>query len=403
MSPITAPDDRNPYVVPTDPERSRAKRLQLFADEVYGTVPPGQVDLQWHIARETRLPDDSVRRQVVLELSTDRGTKAITLLVHLPPVAARGGHGVPVFLGMNFRGNHACAGDSDILDLTESEEESYGDPLDYRGLREAFTVPVVRGSQSSRWDIETVIARGYAVITWSYLQVGPDAPEIFARGPHRLFGNTDLSSRAPSDWGATGMWAWSMSRVLDAVIDGMVPEIDPSAVIAHGHSRLGKTALWAAASDDRFAAVISNNSGALGAALSRPVGETPEVLARIRPQWFARRFSDLIMASEPLPVDQWELLAAIAPRPLYVSSASEDHNADPEGEFLAWQRASAAWTGGAEATAGDFPTPDTVLQPEHVPLGYHLRKGAHTVEAYDWAAWLDWADRWVQPETNSLA
>ncbi|MFW6598236.1 acetylxylan esterase [Propionibacteriaceae bacterium Y2011] len=393
----TASTEQNPYVNEPDPNRTAEESVRLFADDVYGRPPAEHVAMRWHEVRETPLADDSLRRQLVLELATEKDKLAITLLVHLPPIASRGERGAPAFLGMNFRGNHTTSEDPDVLDLTEPEDPSHGDPLSYDELKERFEIPFPRGAQANRWDYPTVAARGYANITWSYVQLAPDTADIFARGPHKLFHDTDTDSREPSDWGSIGMWAWTMSRVLDALVAGMVPEVDPTTVIAHGHSRLGKTALWAAATDERFAAAISNNSGAMGAALSRPVGETPTVLAEVRPHWFARRFSEIVLAGDPLPVDQPELIAAIAPRPVYVASASEDTWADPEGEFLSWQQASATWEGGAEATAGEFPEPGTVLQPDGAPLGYHLRPGPHSVEAFDWAAWLDWADRWVRP------
>ena len=192
------------------------------------------------------------------------------------------------------------------------------------------------------------------------------------------------------------MWAWALSRVMDALQRGMIPEVDPDRVIAMGHSRLGKTALWAAASDERFAAVISNNSGCMGAAASREVGETPEVLARVRPYWFAPAFARQVLGGQPLPVDQHQLLACIAPRPLYVASASEDRGADPEGEFASWHTARQVW-GLYDYPAGPvpMPAPGGAVSGDGAPLGYHLRAGGHDVTAFDWHHWLDFADRWV--------
>lgn len=391
-------NDQNPYVRSTGATRTSGEILELFADNVYGHPPEGGVALHWKVVSENLLPGGSRRRQLVLKIAARGMQIALTLLVYLPASvrAESVASAVPAFLGMNFRGNHTCETDSDVLDLTEPEDSAWGDRLQYEGRREQFDVPAARGAQGHRWDFPAALARGYGIVTWSYFQVGPDSPEIFAQGPHRLFRETPASERSRSEWGSIGMWAWCMSRVLDGLEKGMVPEIDAESVIAHGHSRLGKAALWAAAYDNRFAGVISNNSGAMGAALSRPVGETPEVLARIRPHWFARRFSELILSGRRLPVDQHELIATIAPRPVYVASASNDHNADPEGEFRSWQMASAAWAGGSKETAGDFPSPGEARLPEGVPLGYHLRDGEHDVESFDWAAWLDWADQWIR-------
>lgn len=385
----------NPYVAAPDPGRTAADELRLFTDEVYGRAPAEPVETHWRTVGDTTLPGGGARRQLVLELATDRGTAAITLLVQVPPATDRPEAGAPAFLGMNFLGNHACDTDPDILDLTAPATPEHGDRIHYDGRIDPADLPVERGANAAAWDLAGAAARGYAVVTWCYRQLGPDTPELFDRGLPRLFTDTGVDGRGPSEWGAIGVWAWTMSRVLDALAAGMVPEVDPATVITVGHSRLGKTALWAAATDERFAAAVSNDSGALGAALTRPVGETPADLARVWWHWFAPRFVERVRAGEPLPVDQPRLLAAIAPRPLYVASASEDAWADPAGEFASWQQASAAWPGGTAATAGTFPAPGTVLRPDAVPLGYHLRPGRHAVEPFDWAAWLDWADRWV--------
>ncbi|MGC0144233.1 glucuronyl esterase domain-containing protein [Pseudactinotalea sp. Z1732] len=141
----------------------------------------------------------------------------------------------------------------------------------------------------------------------------------------------------------------------------------------------------------------SNNSGAMGAALSRPVGETPEVLARIRPYWFSRHFATEVLAGRPLPVDQHQLIAAIAPRPVYVASASQDPNADPEGELLSWREATTVWELYAHPRPdGGFPEPGGSRGGEGAaPVAYHLRPGPHSVERFDWERWLDSLDRWV--------
>lgn len=374
-----------------------------YTHHVYG-VPPGdgEVDLDWELV-EQGSSSDGVRRQIRLDLTGPSGEAArLTLLVHLPAEASVA-EPVPAFCGMNFHGNHVCTHDPAVIDLFVDHGPA-GDQLQYAGSADKLDPAPVRGNQEHRWAFPTITGRGYASITWCYRQMGPEGPEVFDQAPHRLFSTHDQDGRDADEWGSIGIWAWSMSRVLDAVVAGMVPEIDPGRVIAHGHSRLGKTAIWAGVSDPRFAAVISNNSGCLGASLSRNVGEIPEVLDRIRPYWFAPNFHQVSErwlarydgAEDPELPDQPDLMGLVAPRPLYVASASADHNADPEGEYLSWQQASAAWDGGPQATAGPFPSPGTVLAPEAVPLGYHLREGKHDVHEFDWVAWMDFADRWVR-------
>lgn len=380
---------------------------QFFADRMYGDPPAlaAEVSLAWTVLEEGPSPDGGTRRQYRLDLTAPPGPPTrITLLVHVPDDASSQ-RPAPCFLGMNFKGNHACTTDPAVHDLGDpGADPVLGDPLGLDALpRDGVGGRTERGAQAHRFDFAAITARGYASVTWCYLQLGPDTPEVFATGPHRTLGGSPYADRRPGEWGAIGIWAWTMSRVLDALEAGMVPEIDPTRVVAHGHSRLGKTALFSGACEPRWAAVISNNSGCTGAASSRPVGETPQLLAEVRPYWYTPAFQETAAqwqqihdgAPREIP-DQAALLALIAPRPLYVASASEDPGADPEGEFLSWQGASAAWPGGPEATSGDFPLPGTILQPDAVPLGYHLRDGKHDVMPFDWAAWLDFADRWVR-------
>jgi hypothetical protein len=257
--------------------------------------------------------------------------------------------------------------------------------------------PALRGGQARRWEFEALIDRGYASATVYYGDFEPDHPEGWKDGFRAALSPDGVNTKwQDGEWAAIGCWAWGLSRMLDVL--EKVPSVDARRAAVHGHSRLGKASLWAGAQDQRFAFVISNNSGCGGAALNKRIfGETVGVISghyqgRGFPHWFTARFATFSEKEDQLPLDAHYLLALAAPRPLYVASASEDSWADPLGEFLGAVHADPVYRVLGQPGLGVKEQPP-LSQPVGQTIGYHLRPGKHDILLEDWKNYADFADR----------
>ena len=365
-------------------QRRRAEILELFRTHVYGRSPgaPGSLRSELLESEPAALGGRAVREQVRLRFG-ERGTPRLDLLIYRP--AAMDGP-VPAFLGLDFYGNHSVHADPGIL---LSDQWMPNDPghciEDHRATERS------RGASASRWPVETIVERGYALAVAYCGDLDPDYDDGFQNGVHPLFYREGQSQPDPDQWGAIGAWAWGLCRILDFLESHSA--IDHRRVAVIGHSRLGKTALWAAAQDERFALAISNQSGCGGAALSRRrLGETVEAITATFPHWFARNFERYANREDALPVDQHMLLSLVAPRPLYVASATLDLWSDPRGEFLAAKAAEPVYQllGAGGLDADRMPEID---QPTGDVLAYHVRSGGHDLSRWDWLQYLVFADR----------
>jgi hypothetical protein len=368
----------------------RPELLELFARNVYGRTPAGPPqEMHWRQTSIDRaaLGGKAVRKEITLWFSKNEDGPQMHLLVYAPVDPAGQAHRWPVFLGLNFFGNASVSTDPKItLWSTWMPANSQ-----YGIVNHAATA-ATRGSQAAEWQIDAVLARGYAVATAYSGDLCPDRIDGLTESVGAMFGLHRTQDRTPDQWGAIGIWAWGLSRALDYIAADT--ELDGDRVVVHGHSRLGKAALWAAAQDERFAIAISNESGCGGAKLSRRYyGQTVADITIPFAYWFAPTFATYGAHPDTLPVDQHELLALIAPRPLYVASAEGDRWSDPRGEFLSLKAAEPVYAlfGHKGVPAENLPPVETPVNGDR--LAYHIRTGPHDITVYDWAQYLDFADR----------
>ncbi len=334
----------------------RAEILDLFRANVYGRSPGRPDHVAFSVIEENPAAMDgtaTLRRMAIVSRQGARSHR-FELTLFLPNTPS---NAVPVFLLINNR------------------PTSNTDPT--------------RKEKSGFWPAEQVVARGYGMAAFHYAELAPDDPKTYRDGVIRFFDESSAGG-TPYTWGALAAWAWGASRAMDYFESD--PRIDKQRVAIVGHSRGGKAALWAGAEDERFAMVVSNDSGEGGAALSRRnVGETIERINTAFPHWFTATYKTFNNRAHLLPVDQHMLLALTAPRALYVASADEDLWADPRGEFLSLAATSPVFALWKDAPIADMPPIDNPLISGR--RGYHVRTGGHNLTPYDWERFADLADR----------
>jgi hypothetical protein len=363
----------------------RPELVRIYEDQVFGKTVATKIRPLVEVteAGAKAIGGKAIRKQVILWFAGKKEGPKVDVLIYLPAAATKP---VPIFTGLSFGPNASIHSDPGIR-LGESWTR---DPKDKTKYVKQPTPEKARGAGAGQWQLEKVLDHGFGLATACYYDIEPDFVGGMQYGVRPLGFRPGQTEPAADEWGAIGAWSWGLSRIVDYLVTDKA--IDAKKIALIGHSRLGKTALWAGAQDTRFALVVSNDSGEGGAALARRnYGETLLRITTSFPHWFCANYKAYGSDPNRLPVDAHELLALMAPRPVYVASAEEDRWADPRGEFLAAVASGRVYELLGKKGLGTDQMPG-IHQPIMKDVGYHIRAGKHDVTAYDWDQYLKFAE-----------
>jgi hypothetical protein len=281
----------------------RPEILRLYETEIYGRIPANAPKVKWQVAEADAQPDASmVMKRIVGTLGEGADAPSIKVTLYTP---ARTSKPVPVILLVNFGGGPP--------------------PPPGAPARPIPPEPAIAAE---------IIGRGWGYATVGYLDIQPDRKDAWNQGVIGLTLTAGQQQPAPDEWGTISAWSWGISRIIDYFETDRA--VDAKRIAIHGHSRLGKTVLWASARDERVTAVFSSCAGEMGSALARrDWGETVDDMAQNFPWQFAGNFQKWPGRWNEMPVDAHMLIALSAPRPVFITGGTADQWADPVGEFLA--------------------------------------------------------------------
>ncbi len=341
----------------------RPEIMRLYETEIFGRVPASAPKVTWKItgtepaAREGTV---SIKR---VTGTMGEGSDALKIPLTLyTPAKAKGR--VPIILLVNFGGG---------------------------GATPAPGAPVNTGEPPVATDI---LARGWGYATIFYQDIQPDRRTSLDEGVIAL-ARTPGQTAAPDSWGAISAWAWGTSRAIDYLETDA--SVNPKQIAVFGHSRIGKTALWASANDPRIAAVFVSCAGEMGSALSRrDFGETVDDMTQNFPWWFSSSFQKWAGRWNDMPVDAHMLIALSAPRPVFLTGCTKDQWADPVGIHLAAVAAGPVYRllGKKDLGSSQPPPLDTPLTDGD--LGWHYHTGLHAATPEDWKAFLVFLDKYFK-------
>jgi hypothetical protein len=373
-------------------QRRRPELLNLFRYYIYGFAPPAPDRVRATVEREDKhyFGGKATKREVRLQVGSD-GAPAIDLLL-IVPNKEQGP--VPALVALNWAGNFAVVDDPTI---PVTRRWMYPGRPGEAGNRAG---EAARGWEKDYWCAEYLIDRGYALATFYNGDISPEGA-MMTEGLQRHFLKPGQTARDPHDWGCIGAWAWGMSRVVDYLWT-LPAVVDRTRLCAFGHSRHGKTALWAAAQDERFAMAMPHQSGTGGCSLFRAHLDKVKVSEEYL-HWFAPEFAQFHDAFQKLPVDQHLLIALVAPRAVLVTEGERDRDygkawypADPASSLLSIRAADPIYK---FLGLKGLPVDTQPIEPvnggpaEIGELMYDCTRGAdHTLNRAFWKKILDRAD-----------
>lgn len=331
-------------------KKRRPELLTMVTDYMYGRAPKIKKMLPYRMGEtESILNGTAIHQTVYMRLAQQSDAPEIAVQLYIP----NNSKPVPAFLFMIF------------------------------------------GDKPEDWQIAENMKAGIALVTFRYTSVTPDKKYLFETGIHPYYYKKGQTYPMPNEWGTVAAWSWTASRILDILEKDK--RFNAKQVAVLGHSRLGKAALWAGASDERFAITIPINSGCCGAALSRrQIGETLECVNYNFPYWFCGNYLQFATRENQMPFDQHSVVALVAPRPIYIASASEDNWADPHGEFLGGLYASPAYELYGKKGLAIQKMPAIDVPSTEGNIAYHIRTGRHAVLPYDWQQFILFAKKYFK-------